>query len=72
MNSVVINRWYDFNNRAIENVPVYGQNLRAFVRDNVADGTIGFWEVWLVLGLFLSLFMWSSKGVRKSKQQRRT
>lgn len=71
-NPAAINRWYDFNNQLIQSVPVYGQQLRALVRDNVADGTIAFWEVWFALGLFLSVCRWSTRGFRKTKQSRRT
>lgn len=51
----VINEWYDFNHRIVSAVPYYGDSARALMRDNVADGTLAFWEVWIVLGMILAL-----------------
>ncbi len=49
----LINRWYDYNSHVIGSIPRYGEMLRPLVRDNIADGTIAFWEIWFGLGLFL-------------------
>lgn len=51
----VINAWYDWNHRVVSSIPVYGPQLRALMRDNVADGTLAFWEVWVVVGFIVSL-----------------
>ena len=48
-----INKWYDQHHRLVESIPRYGQTLRALMRDNIADGTIAYWEIWFALGLFL-------------------
>ena len=52
----VINKWFDFNHEVVRNIPFYGEQVRALMRDNVADGTVAFWEVWVVLGLLVGLF----------------
>jgi len=51
-----INDWYDWNHRMIQAIPTYGPQLRALMRDNIADGVIAFWEVWVVVGIIASLF----------------
>jgi hypothetical protein len=53
-----INRWYDWNHRMIEAIPNYGPQFHALMRDNVADGTLAFWEVWIVVGLLVSFIKW--------------
>ena len=59
-----INAWYDWNHDMIRSIPVYGSNLRALFRDNVADGTLAFWEIWVVLGFLASIIGWATKPPR--------
>ncbi len=56
-----INGWYDFNHVVLASVPYYGDHMRALMRDNIADGTMAFWEVWIVLGLLVGLSGWLGK-----------
>ena len=58
---VFINRWYDLNHQLVASVPHWGQTLRALLRDNVADGTLAFWEVWIGLGLVVALVRVATK-----------
>jgi len=57
----VINTWYDFNHTILASVPYYGDTLRALMRDNIADGIMAFWEVWIVFGLLVGILGWLSK-----------
>lgn len=62
-----INGWYDANHWLITLIPGYGEQIRALMRDNVADGTIAFWEVWFGLGLLLGLVALPFRATKKRR-----
>jgi hypothetical protein len=60
-----LNGWYDANHRLVESLP-HGDQLRALMRDNVSDGQVAFWEIWLLLGVFLSIIRLSYRARRRT------
>ena len=52
----IINKWFNFNHDVVQGVPFFGEQLLALMRDNIPDGTVAFWQVWIVLGLLVGLF----------------
>ncbi len=67
----LLNRWYDWNHHVVGGLP-HGDQLRALMRDNVSDGQIAFWEIWLLLGVVLSIIRWSYRGGRKVVKKSKT